>query len=102
MITNPEGGRTPPSVVAINDKGERLVGQVAKRQAITNPQNTVYGVKRLIGRRFNSPQVQSALKVLPYEIIEAANGDAHLQIDDKVYSPPEIAAIVLQNLKAAA
>jgi molecular chaperone DnaK len=102
VIPNQEGARTTPSIVAFTSKGERLVGQIAKRQALTNPQNTVYGVKRLIGRRFNSPEVQSAQKVLPYQIIEAANGDAHLQIDDRVYSPPEISAIVLQKLKAAA
>ncbi len=102
VIPNQEGARTTPSIVAFTNKGERLVGQIAKRQALTNPQNTVYSVKRLIGRRFNSSQIQSALKVLPYEIIEAANGDAHIQIGDKVYSPPEIAAVVLQKLKAAA
>ncbi len=102
VIPNQEGARTTPSIVAFTSKGERLVGQIAKRQALTNPQNTVYGVKRLIGRRFNSPEVQNASKVLPYQIIEAANGDAHLQIDERVYSPPEIAAIVLQKLKAAA
>ena len=102
VIPNQEGARTTPSIVAFTSKGERLVGQIAKRQALTNPQNTVYSVKRLIGRRFNSTQIQSAAKVLPYEIIEAVNGDAHIQIDDKVYSPPEIAAVVLQKLKAAA
>ena len=102
VIPNQEGARTTPSIVAFTNKGERLVGQIAKRQALTNPQNTVYSVKRLIGRRFNSTQIQSAAKVLPYEIIEATNGDAHIQIDDKVYSPPEIAAVVLQKLKAAA
>ena len=90
VIPNQEGARTTPSIVAFTSKGERLVGQIAKRQALTNPQNTVYSVKRLIGRRFNSPEIQSA------------NGDAHIQIDDKVYAPPEIAAIVLQKLKAAA
>ena len=102
VIPNQEGARTTPSIVAFTSKGERLVGQIAKRQALTNPQNTVYGVKRLIGRRFNSPEVRNAQKVLPYQIIEATNGDAHLQIEDKVYSPPELAAIVLQKLKAAA
>ena len=102
VIPNQERARTTPSIVAFTSKGERLVGQIAKRQALTNPQNTVYGVKRFIGRRFNSPEVQNAQKVLPYQIIEAANGDAHLQIEDKLYSPPEIAAIVLQKLKAAA
>jgi molecular chaperone DnaK len=102
VIPNQEGARTTPSIVAFTSKGERLVGQIAKRQALTNPQNTVYGVKRLIGRRFNSAEVQHSSKVLPYQIIEAANGDAHLQIDNRVYSPPEISAIVLQKLKAAA
>jgi molecular chaperone DnaK len=102
VIPNQEGARTTPSIVAFTSKGERLVGQIAKRQALTNPQNTVYGVKRLIGRRFNSPEVQNAVKVLPYQVMESANGDAHIQIDDKVYSPPEISAIVLQKLKAAA
>jgi molecular chaperone DnaK len=102
VIPNQEGARTTPSIVAFTSKGERLVGQIAKRQALTNPQNTVYGVKRLIGRRFNSPEVQHSSQVLPYQIIEAANGDAHLQIDNRVYSPPEISAIVLQKLKAAA
>ncbi len=102
VIPNQEGARTTPSIVAFTSKGERLVGQIAKRQALTNPQNTVYGVKRLIGRRFNSTEVQHSSKVLPYQIIEAANGDAHLQIDNRVYSPPEISAIVLQKLKAAA
>ncbi|HXV63988.1 MAG TPA: molecular chaperone DnaK [Vicinamibacteria bacterium] len=102
VIPNQEGARTTPSIVAFTSKGERLVGQIAKRQALTNPQNTIYGVKRLLGRRFNSPEVQSASKVLPYQIIESTNGDAHIQVDDKVYSPPEISAIVLQKLKAAA
>src|SRR3990172_2565729 len=102
VIASREGGRTIPSIVAFTSRGEKLVGQIAKRQALTNPQNTVYGVKRLIGRRFNSPEVQHSSKVLPYQIIEAANGDAHLQIDNRVYSPPEISAIVLQKLKAAA
>jgi molecular chaperone DnaK len=102
VIPNQEGARTTPSIVAFTSKGERLVGQIAKRQALTNPQNTVYGVKRLIGRRFNSHEVQNASKVLPYQVIEAANGDAHIQIDNRVYSPPEISAIVLQKLKAAA
>jgi molecular chaperone DnaK len=102
VIPNQEGARTTPSIVAFTSKGERLVGQIAKRQALTNPQNTVHAVKRLIGRRYDSKEIQSALKVLPYEIIEAENGDAHIRVDDRVYSPPELAAIVLQKLKAAA
>ena len=102
VIPNQEGARTTPSIVAFTNKGERLVGQIAKRQALTNPQNTVHGVKRLIGRRFDSPEIEGAKAVLPYEMVEASNGDAHIKIDDKVYSPPEISAIVLQKLKAAA
>ncbi len=102
VIPNQEGARTTPSIVAFTSKGERLVGQIAKRQALTNPNNTVYSVKRLIGRRFDSPEIQNALKVLPYQIIEAENGDAHIKIEDRVYQPPEISAIVLQKLKAAA
>jgi molecular chaperone DnaK len=102
VIPNQEGARTTPSIVAFTSKGERLVGQIAKRQALTNPQNTVHGVKRLIGRRFDSPEIQNARTVLPYEMVGASNGDAHIQIDNKMYSPPEISAIVLQKLKAAA
>jgi molecular chaperone DnaK len=102
VIPNQEGARTTPSIVGFTSKGERLVGQIAKRQALTNPQNTVHGVKRLIGRKFHSAEVESARKVLPYEIIEAANSDAHIRIHDKVFSPPELSAIVLQKLKAAA
>ena len=102
VIPNQEGARTTPSIVAFTNKGERLVGQIAKRQALTNPQNTVHGVKRLIGRRFDSPEIEGARSVLPYEMVEASNGDAHIKVEDKVYSPPEISAIVLQKLKAAA
>jgi molecular chaperone DnaK len=102
VIPNQEGARTTPSIVAFTSKGERLVGQIAKRQALTNPNNTVYSVKRLIGRRYDSAEIQNAMKVLPYEIIEAENGDAHIKIDDRVYSPPELSAIILQKLKAAA
>ncbi len=102
VIPNQEGARTTPSIVGFTSKGERLVGQIAKRQALTNPRNTIFGVKRLIGRRFDSPEVQSAKKVLPYDIIPASNGDVHIKIDNKIYSPPELSAIVLQKLKAAA
>lgn len=102
VIPNQEGARTTPSIVAFTSKGERLVGQIAKRQALTNPQNTVYGVKRLIGRRFDSGEIRTAVKVLPYEVIEAPNGDAHIKVEDKVYSPQEISAVVLTKLKAAA
>ncbi len=102
VIPNQEGNRTTPSVVAFTDKGERLVGQVAKRQAITNPENTVFSIKRLMGRKFSSEQVEHAKKHLPFNIVEAPNGDAHVEIKGKRYSPPEISAMVLQKLKAAA
>ncbi|CDM64559.1 molecular chaperone DnaK [Pyrinomonas methylaliphatogenes] len=102
IIPNKEGGRTTPSVVGFTEKGERLVGQIAKRQAVTNPANTVYAVKRLIGRRFDSPEVQRARETCPYEIVEAENGDARVRVGGRVYSPQEISSIVLQRLKAAA
>jgi molecular chaperone DnaK len=102
VIPNQEGARTTPSIVGFTAKGERLVGQIAKRQALTNPKNTVFAVKRLIGRRFESPQAQEARRRMPFQLVEAPNGDAHLQIEDKVYSPPEISSFVLQKLKAAA
>src|SRR5829696_1142144 len=102
IIPNKEGGRTTPSVVGFTEKGERLVGQIAKRQAVTNPTNTLYAVKRLIGRKFDSPEVQKMRETVPFEITEAPNGDAHIQVLDRVYSPPEISAIVLQRLKLAA
>ena len=102
VIANSEGGRTTPSVVAITDKDERLVGQIAKRQAITNPENTIYSVKRLMGRKFSSPEVQNALKRLPYKVIEGSNGDAHVQIRGKSYSPAEISAMILQKMKQTA
>ncbi|HET6514262.1 MAG TPA: molecular chaperone DnaK [Thermodesulfovibrionales bacterium] len=102
VIPNQEGTRTTPSVVAITEKGERLVGQIAKRQAITNPENTIFSIKRLMGRKYNSPQVDHARKRLPYKIVEAPNGDAHVEIRGKRYSPPEISAMILQKLKQAA
>jgi molecular chaperone DnaK len=102
VIPNQEGTRTTPSVVAFTEKGERLVGQIAKRQSITNPENTVFSIKRLMGRKYNSPQVEHAKKRLPYKIIEASNGDAHVEIRGKRYSPPEISAMILQKLKQAA
>jgi molecular chaperone DnaK len=102
VIPNQEGARTTPSIVGFTAKGERLVGQIAKRQALTNPRNTVFAVKRLIGRKFSSPEVQQAKQLLPYSLTEAPNGDVHIQVEDKVYSPPEIASFVLQKLKAAA
>jgi molecular chaperone DnaK len=102
VIPNQEGNRTTPSVVGFTEKGERLVGQIAKRQAITNPENTVFSIKRLMGRRFNSPEVEHARQRLPYHIVEAANGDAQVEIRGKRYSPPEISAMILQKLKQAA
>ena len=102
VIANAEGARTTPSVVAITDKGERLVGQIAKRQAITNPENTIFSVKRLMGRKFHSKQVQEALKRLPYKVVEADNGDAHVELRGKRYSPPEISAMILQKMRQTA
>ncbi|MBW2439535.1 MAG: molecular chaperone DnaK [Deltaproteobacteria bacterium] len=102
VITNPEGGRTTPSIVAINDSGERLVGQIAKRQAITNPENTVFGVKRLIGRKFRSKPVQDDIKVLPYKIEEASNGDIRISLKGKQHSPAEISSYILANIKKTA
>jgi molecular chaperone DnaK len=102
VIPNQEGARTTPSIVGFTAKGERLVGQIAKRQALTNPRNTVFAVKRLIGRKFNSKEVEQARRFMPYQLVESANGDCHIQIEDKLYSPPEISAFVLQKLKAAA
>jgi molecular chaperone DnaK len=102
VIPNQEGARTTPSIVGFTAKGERLVGQIAKRQALTNPRNTVYAVKRLIGRKFESPEVDQAKRNIPYTLMQSPNGDVHIQIDDKIYSPPEISAFVLQKLKAAA
>jgi molecular chaperone DnaK len=102
VIPNQEGARTTPSIVGFTAKGERLVGQIAKRQALTNPKNTVFAVKRLIGRKFSSPEVDQARRYLPYGLTQAPNGDVHIQIEEKLYSPPEISAFVLQKLKAAA
>lgn len=102
VIANAEGSRTTPSVVAFTDSGERLVGQTAKRQAVTNPENTVFAVKRLIGRKYASPEIQKDIKVLPYKISQAANGDAHLSVRGKDYSPAEISAMILQKMRQTA
>jgi molecular chaperone DnaK len=102
IVPNKEGGRTTPSVAAFTEKGERLIGQIAKRQAITNSANTIYAVKRLMGRKFNSPEVQRARQVCSYEITEASNGDCRIRVRGRDYSPPEISAILLQRLKLAA
>ena len=102
VIANKEGTRTTPSMVAFTDSGERLVGQTAKRQAVTNPENTVFAVKRLIGRKFDSAEVQNDIKVLPYKISKASNGDAHLSIRGKDYSPAEVSAMILTKMKETA
>ena len=102
VVPNKDGGRTTPSIVGFTEKGERLVGQIAKRQAVTNPRNTIYAVKRLIGRKFNSPEVQQAIRFLPYEVTEAPNGDVRVRVRDRDYSPPEIVAMILAKLKEMA
>jgi molecular chaperone DnaK len=102
IVPNKEGGRTTPTVVGFTDKGERLVGQIAKRQAVTNAANTIYAVKRLIGRKHKEEEVERARETSPFEIVEASNGDARIQVQGRVYSPQEISGIVLQRLKAAA
>jgi molecular chaperone DnaK len=103
VIPTAEGGRLCPSVVAVNPKtGERMVGQVARRQAVTNPENTIYSIKRLMGRKFGDAEVQKARKILPYKIVEQSNGDAWVAMGGKEYSPPEISAMILAKLKADA
>lgn len=102
IVPNKEGGRTTPSVVGFTDKGERLVGQIAKRQAVTNASNTVYAVKRLIGRKFNSPEVERTRETSAFEIVDSPNGDARVRVQGRSYSPPELSGILLQRLKAAA
>jgi molecular chaperone DnaK len=102
IVPNKEGGRTTPSVVGFTDKGERLVGQIAKRQAVTNAANTVYAVKRLIGRKYISPEVQRMRETSAFEIVDSPNGDARIRVQGRSYSPPELSGIVLQRLKAAA
>src|ERR1700681_4103298 len=102
VIPNQEGARTTPSVVAITKSGERLVGQVARRQAITNPENTVFSIKRLMGRKYDDPEVQRTLKSVPYKITRASNGDVRVVLGGREYSPPEISAMILQKLKTDA
>ena len=102
VLNNAEGGRTTPSIVAVTEKGERLVGQTAKRQAVTNPEDTVFGVKRLIGRKYDSAEVQNDIKNLPYKIEKASNGDVRIKIRGKNHSPAEISSFILSNLKKSA
>jgi molecular chaperone DnaK len=97
VIANQEGGRTTPSVVAFTKSGERLVGQVAKRQAVTNAENTVYSIKRFMGRRHD--EVNEEMKMVPYKVTRSNNADARVEINGKEYSPPEISAMILQKLQ---
>src|SRR5437016_7604410 len=100
VIANQEGGRTTPSVVAFTKSGERLAGQVAKRQAVTNAENTIYSIKRFMGRRYD--EVNEEMKMVPYKVSRSSNGDARIEINGKEHSPPEISAMILQKLKSAA
>ena len=102
VITNPEGSRTTPSMAALTPEGERLVGQAAKRQAVTNPENTVFAIKRLIGRKFTDPEVKKDMGMVPYKIVEGTNGDAWVEIRGKKYSPAEVSAWILQKMKQTA
>src|SRR5215813_10789215 len=100
VIANAEGARTTPSVVAFGKDDERLVGQVAKRQAVTNPENTIFSIKRFMGRRY--AEVVEETKMVPYKVVDTANGDARVEARGKLFSPPEISAMILQKLKQAA
>ena len=102
VIANAEGNRTTPSVVAINKSGERLVGQVAQRQRVTNAKNTIYGVKRLIGRKFSDVEVQKDLDIMPYEIVKNGSTAVAVKLGDKEYSPEEVSAMILSKIKADA
>ncbi|HLI90891.1 MAG TPA: molecular chaperone DnaK [Ktedonobacteraceae bacterium] len=102
VIPNAEGARTTPSIVAINKNGERLVGEVAKRQAITNPENTIFSIKRFMGRKYDDPAVDRDKRLVPYKVVRASNGDAWVEVQGKQYSPPEISAMILQKLKTDA
>src|SRR3984893_3076115 len=100
ILENSEGSRLTPSVVAITKSGERLVGQVAKRQAVTNPENTVFSIKRLMGRKYDDPEVQRTIKSVPYKITRAPNGDVRVVLGGREYSPPEISAMIPQMFKS--
>src|SRR6476646_4693936 len=100
VIPNAEGGRTTPSVVAFTGDGQRLVGAPAKRQQVTNPQNTIFSIKRLMGRKYD--EVSEEMKIVPYEVVQGPNGDVRVKAADKDYAPPEISAMILQKLKADA
>ena len=102
VIANSEGVRTTPSMLAFTENGDRLVGQIAKRQAVTNPENTIFAIKRLVGRSYDSPEVTKSIITVPYEIVKAKNGDAWVKVNNKEYSPAEISAMVLQKMKQTA
>src|SRR6185437_15687940 len=102
VIPNAEGSRTTPSVVAFTKNGERLVGEVAKRQAITNSENTVFSIKRFMGRKYDDPEVDRDRRLVPYKVVRASNGDAWVEAQGKQYSPPEISAMILQKLRTDA
>ncbi|MCG8354046.1 MAG: Hsp70 family protein, partial [Kiloniellales bacterium] len=102
VVENAEGVRTTPSMVAFSDSGERLVGQPAKRQAVTNPENTLFAIKRLIGRRFDDPMTKKDVDLVPYQIVKADNGDAWVEAQDKKYSPSQVSAFILQKMKETA
>ena len=102
VIENSEGARTTPSIVAFAEGGERLVGQPAKRQAVTNPEGTIFAVKRLIGRRFDDPMVTKDKELVPYKIVKGENGDAWVEVEGKKYSPSQVSAMVLQKMKETA
>src|SRR5438874_8780558 len=102
VIPNAEGERLTPSVVAVSPAGERLVGRLARRQAVTNPENTVFSIKRFMGRKFSDPEVQRDVTLVPYKVSAAKNGDVQVTLGGKTYSPPEISAMILQKLKADA
>src|SRR5690606_19767307 len=102
VIPNTEGARTTPSVVGVSASGERLVGQIARRQSVTNPEHTVYAVKRLMGRKFAEAEVAHQKRLVPYTIVESPNGDAWVDIKGKAYSPPEVSAMLLESMKSIA
>src|SRR5210317_2123415 len=102
VIENAEGDRTTPSIIAYTDDGETLVGQPAKRQAVTNPHNTLFAIKRLIGRRFEDDVVQKDIKMVPYNIVKADNGDAWVKVKDDAMAPPQVSAEVLRKMKKTA
>src|SRR5512145_2740494 len=102
VIASSEGGRLIPSVVGMNKQGERMVGQLARRQAVMNPENTIFSIKRFMGRKFDDAEVQRAIKLVPYKVSAAPNGDVRVHLGGKAYSPPEVSAMILQKIKADA